>query len=80
MAHLLWEVLSSLEQVLYAVSAPSPLAPSPAAPLGDTDIEEDSPEKQEGHATKVRAILRSRRLDELAPSFGITGEGAGFSP
>ncbi len=62
-AHLLREILSSLEQVLFAVSAPPTVQVPDAASFG---AEDDASRQGEGHASKVRAILGTLGMDPNA--------------
>ena len=60
--HLLREILSSLEQVLYAVSAGSEIEVPTTASLTDP-TDEGAREKRTSHATKVKAILETLSID-----------------
>lgn len=60
-AHLLREVLSSLEQVLYAVSGPGAI--EPAGQEGFGDGQQQAIQGRDSHATKVRAILPMLGVD-----------------
>lgn len=80
-AHLLREVLSSLEQVLYAVSSSRTLLPPVRASLAgpDSDLSADV---RVSHATKVKAILSMLGID-AASGVGATwidiAQNGGFS-
>src|SRR6266511_2752724 len=61
-AHLLREILSSLEEVLYAVAAPSKIE-APSTPALTERADEDGCEKRISHATKVKGILEMLEVD-----------------
>jgi hypothetical protein len=80
-AHLLREVLSSLEEVLYAVSGPRDLQQAPTTSLADSGaLPQDDDRKS--HPKKVRAILSMLGIDASSDVGGTwleVAQNGGFS-